>query len=97
MLRPIDIMTQVHIEDTYFGAQHILDLAIDSSWAWSTMATKCAIWDFFQLWAHLATTPFPKTERFEQRPTDMLDTYNLIPNLRHSSVQVGPVLHLPQS
>ena len=74
MMRSIDIMTPVYIWGTYFGAQHILDPAINSSWAWSTMATRWAIWDFSELWALLATPPFRKPEGFERRPKDMMDT-----------------------
>ena len=33
-LRSIDIMTQVCYEGTHFGAQHILNPANNSSWAW---------------------------------------------------------------
>ena len=61
-LRPIDIMTQVCCEGTYFGAQHILDPANNSSWAWRTVAAMLAIWDDPKSWAHLATLPFPKPE-----------------------------------
>ena len=32
-LRPIDIMTQVFYGGTFFGAQHILDPANNSTWA----------------------------------------------------------------
>ena len=61
-LRSIDIMTQVCYEGTYFGAQHILDPANNSSWAWHTVAAMLAIWDYPKSWAHLATLPFPKPE-----------------------------------
>ena len=61
-LRPIDIMTQVRYEGTYFGAEHILDPANNSSWAWLTVAVMLAIWDHCESWAHLATLPFPKPE-----------------------------------
>ena len=61
-LRPIDIMTQVCYEGTYFGAQNILDPANNSSWAWRTVAAMLAIWDYPKSWAHLATLPFPKPE-----------------------------------
>ena len=44
-LRSIDIMTQVYCERTYLGAQHILDPANNSSWAWHTVAAMLAIWD----------------------------------------------------
>ena len=62
MLRPIDIMTQVCFGGTYFGAQHILDLASNSSWAWRIVAAMLATWDHPKSWAHLATLPFPKPE-----------------------------------
>ena len=55
MLRSIDIMTQVCYEGTYFGAQHILDPADNSSWAWHTVAAMLAVWD-------LTTLPFPIPE-----------------------------------
>ena len=61
-LRSIDIMTQVCYEGTYFGAQHILDPANKSSWAWHTVAAMLAIWDYPKSWAHLATLPFPIPE-----------------------------------
>ena len=61
-LRSIDIMTQVCYEGTYFGAQHILDPANNSSWAWHTVAAMLAIWDYPKSWAHLATLPFPIPE-----------------------------------
>ena len=61
-LRSIDIMTQVGPEGTYFGAQHILDPANNSSWAWHTVAAMLAIWDYPKSWGHLATLPFPKPE-----------------------------------
>ena len=61
-LRPIDIMTQVLDEGTYFSAQHIFHPANNSSWAWHTVAAKLAIWDHPKSWAHLATLPFPKPE-----------------------------------
>ena len=60
-LRSIDIMTQVCSGGTYFGAQHILDPANNSPWAWHTVAAMLAIWDDPKSWAHLATLPFPKT------------------------------------
>ena len=62
MLRSIDIMTQVCYGGTYFGAQHILDPANNSSWAWHTVAAMLAIWDYPKSWAHLANLPFPKPE-----------------------------------
>ena len=49
-------------EGTYFGAQHILDPANNSSWAWHTVAAMLAIWDYSKSWAHLATLPFPRPE-----------------------------------
>ena len=61
-LRSIDIITQVCYEGTYFGAQHILDPANNSSWAWHTVAAMLAIWDYPKSWAHLATLPFPIPE-----------------------------------
>ena len=61
-LRSIDIMTQVCYEGAYFDAQHMLDPANDSSWAWHTVAAMSAIWDYPKSWAHLATLPFPKLE-----------------------------------
>ena len=51
-----------YTEGTYFGAQHILDPANNSSWAWHTVAAMLAIWDYPKSWAHLATLPFPKPE-----------------------------------
>ena len=59
---PIDIMTQVCYECTYFGAQHILNPANNSSWAWHTVAAMLAIRDYPKSWAHLATLPFSKPE-----------------------------------
>ena len=50
-LRPIDIMTQVCYEGTYFGAQHISDPADNSPWAWHTVAAILAIWDYPKSWA----------------------------------------------
>ena len=94
-LRSIHIMTQVCYEGTYFGAQHILDLANNSPWAWHTVAAMLAIWDDPKSWAHLATLPFPKPEGFARRPKDMLDAYDLMPILWHTLVQVGHVPHLP--
>ena len=51
-LRPNDIVTEVCYEGTYFGAQHILDPANNSSWAWRTVAAMLAIWDHLKSWAH---------------------------------------------
>ena len=61
-LRSIDIMTQLFFGGTYFDAQHILDPANNSSWAWHTVAAMLAIWDYPKSWAHLATLPFPIPE-----------------------------------
>ena len=94
-LRSTDIMTQVCYEGTYFGAQHILDPANNSSRAWHTVATMLAIWDDPKSWAHLATLPFSKPEGFGRRPKDMLEAYDLTPILWHTPVQVGHVPHLP--
>ena len=55
-------MTQVCDEGTYFGAQHILDPANNSSWTWHTVATMLAIWGYPKSWAHLATLSFPIPE-----------------------------------
>ena len=95
-LRPMDIMSQVCFEGTYFGAQHISDPADNSPWAWHTVAAMLALWDYPKSWAHLATLPFPKPEGIGRRPKDMLDAYDLIPILWHTPVQVGHVPHLPQ-
>ena len=95
-MRSIDIMTQVCYGGTYFGAQHILDPANNSTWAWHTVAAMLAIWDDPKSWAHLATLPFPKPEGFGRRPKDMLDAYDLIPILWHTPVQVRDLPHLPQ-
>ena len=95
-LRSVDIITQVCYKGTYFGAQHILDPANNSCWAWHTVAAMLAIWDDPKSWAHLATLPFPKPEGFGGRPKDMLDAYDLIPILWHTPVQVGHVPYLPQ-
>ena len=92
-LRLMDIMNQVCLEGTYFGGQHILNPANNSSWAWHTVAAMLAIWDDPKSWAHLATLPFSKLEGFGRRPKDMLDAYDLIPILWHNLVQVG---QLPQ-
>ena len=79
MLRSIDIMTQVCYEGTYFGAQHILHPANNSSWAWHTVAAMLAIWDYPKSWAHLATLPFPISPRVVNwrphisMPTESLD------------------------
>ena len=61
-LRSSDIMTQVCYEGTYFGAQHILNPANNSSWAWHTVAAMLAIWDYPKSCTHWATLPFPKPE-----------------------------------
>ena len=45
-LRSIDIITQVCFGGTHLGAQHILDPANNSSWAWHTVAAMLAIWDY---------------------------------------------------
>ena len=45
-LHSIDIVTQVCSDGTYFGAQHILNPAQNSSWAWHTVAAMLAIWDY---------------------------------------------------
>ena len=50
-------MTEECYGDTYFGAQHILDPANNSSWAWHTVAAMLAILDYPKSWAHLATLP----------------------------------------
>ena len=89
-------MTQVCYEGKYFGAQHILNPANNSPWAWHTVAAVLAIWDDPRSSAHLATLPFPKPEGFGRRPKDMLHAYDLIPILWHTPVQVGHVPHLPQ-
>ena len=94
-LRAIDIRTQVCFEGTLFGAQHILNPADNSPWAWHTVAAKLAIWDDPKSWAHLATLPFPRPEGFGRRAKDVLDAYDLIPILWHTPVQVGHVPHLP--
>ena len=91
----IDIMTQVCYEGTHFGAQHILDPANNSPWAWHTVAAMLAIWDNPKSRANLATLPFPQPEGFGRRPKDLLDAYDLIPILRHTPVQVRHVPHLP--
>ena len=70
----IDIMTQVCNESIYFGAQHILDLANNSFWAWHTKATMWAIWVNDKSWVHLVTLPFPNRGVFIRRPKGMLDT-----------------------
>ena len=54
----IGIMIQVCYEGTYFGAQHILDPANNSSWAWHIVAAMLAIWDYPKSLAPLATLPF---------------------------------------
>ena len=61
-LRSIDIMSQLCFEGTYFVAEHVLDPANNSSWAWHTVAAMLAIRDYPKSWAHLATLPFPKPE-----------------------------------
>ena len=53
-LRSIDIMTRICFGGTHFGAQHILDPAEKSPWAWHTVAAMLAIWDDPKSWAHLA-------------------------------------------
>ena len=89
-------MTQVFSEGTYFGAPHILNPSNNSSWAGHTVAAMLAIWDYPKSWAPLATLPFPKPEGFWRRPKDMLNTYDLIPILWHTPVQVGHVPSLLQ-
>ena len=74
MLRSIDIMTEVCYEGTYFGAQHILNPANNSSWVGHTKAILWAIWGNPKSWAHLATPPFPNPGGFGRRPKGMLDT-----------------------
>ena len=91
----MNIMTEVCYGSTYLDAQHILDLANNSSWAWHTKDTMWTIWVISKSWAHLATLPFAKPNGFGRRPKDMLHTYDLIPILGHTAVQVGQVLHLP--
>ena len=88
-------MTQLCGGGTCFGAQHILDPANNSSWAWHTVAAMLAIWDYPKSWAHLATLPFPKPEELGGAEKDMLDAYDLIPILWHTPVQVVHVPHLP--
>ena len=44
----------------------------------------------------LGDPAIPKTGGVGRRPKDMLDTYDLIPILWHTPVQVGHVPHLPQ-
>ena len=58
-LSSIDIMTHVCHVSTYFGAQSILDLANNVSWAWHTKATMWAIGGNPKSWAHFAALPFP--------------------------------------
>ena len=89
-------MTQVCYGGTYLGAQHILDPANNSSWAWHTVAAMLAIWDYPKSWAHLATLPFPKPGGLGDAQKNELDAYDLIPILWHTPVQVGHVPHLPQ-
>ena len=93
-LRSIDIMTQVCSEGTYFGAHHILNPANNSSWAWHTVAAMLTIWDHPM--GSLGDPAIPKTGGVGRRPKDMLDTYDLIPILWLTPVQVGHVPHLPQ-
>ena len=95
-VRSIDIMTQVCYESTHFGAQHILDPANNSSWAWHTVAAMLAILGLSQIMGSLGDPAIPKTGGVGRRPKDMLDTYDLIPILWHTPVQVGHVPHLPQ-
>ena len=89
-------MTQVCSEGTYFGAQHILDLANNSSWAWHTVAAMLAILGLSQIMGSLGDPAISKTGGVGRRSKDMLDTYDLIPILWHTPVQVGLVPHLPQ-
>ena len=95
-LRSIDIMSGVCHWGTYFGAQHILGPANNSSWARHTVAAMLAIWANPKSWAHFVTLPFPKLEGFGRRPKYMLDAYDLIPILWHTPVQFWHVPHLPQ-
>ena len=44
----------------------------------------------------LGDPAIPNTGGVGRRPKDMLDTYDLIPSLWHTPVQVGHVPHLPQ-
>ena len=44
----------------------------------------------------LGDPAIPKTEGVGRRQKDMLDTYDLVPILWHTLVQVGQVPHLPQ-
>ena len=85
-------MTEICFEGTYFGAQHILDPANNSSWAGHTVAAMLAIWDYPKSWAHLATLPFPKTGGVRRRPKDMFDAYDLIPILWHTRTKSGMCL-----
>ena len=61
MLRSSNIMTQVYCEGIYFGAQHVLGPANNSSLARHTKVILCAIWANPKSWAQLVTPPFPKT------------------------------------
>ena len=45
----------------------------------------------------LGDPAIPKTGGVGRRPKDMLDTYDLIPILWHTLVQVGHLSHLPQT
>ena len=49
-----------------------------------------------QIMGSLGDPAIPNTGGVGRRPKDMLDTYDLIPILWHTSVQVGHVPHLPQ-
>ena len=89
-LRSIDIMTQVCFGGTHFGAQHILDPANNSPWAWHTVAAMLAIW------GSIGDPAIPETGGVWATPKkDMLDAYDLIPIVWHTPVQVGHVRHLP--
>ena len=95
-LRSIDIMTQVCFGGTYFSAQHILDPANNSTWAWHTLAAMFGDLGPSQIMGSLGDPAIPETGGVGRRPKDMLDTYDLTPILWHTLVQVGHVPHLPQ-
>ena len=81
-LRSIDIMTKVCYEGTYLGLAY--------------RGRHVGNLGLSQIMASLGDPAIPKTGGVGRRPKDMLDTYDLIPILWHTSVQVGHVPHLPQ-
>ena len=95
-LRPIDIMTQVCLwgyilrYPTYLGPGEYLLLG--SAYRGRHVGDLGPS----KIMSSLGDPAIPETGGGGRRPKDMLDTYDLIPILWHTPVQVGHVPHLPQ-